>query len=260
MGEPATKFTELNAMRPESAAAKANLPDLSTLETKGYQVFPVASLRVLNTDPAARYPDAPWHRVTLGRGTYDVLLNGTFTYDLPQRFHMNPVGSVMRNGWLDTVGLDRSESRGGVALLEDGSIIVGRCQGNSDEDIQYVFGEGDLKVRDFMGGGALLAEYGQPVSSHDLREVQRFTSGQGGVSATQMQASDHAVLGIRAGQAFALMASGKSGRDIRSDLLQAGFATVVKFAGGSAAFLRDRTGERIRGTNSVGFGVNLRRY
>lgn len=259
MVEPASKFTELNCMRVGSELATAPVPDFGRLEAMGYRIFALESLRVMNTDPGIPSPDPAWHAVPLGR-TADVVINGTFTYDLPQRFHMNPVGSVLRNGVLEAVGLDRSEQRGGLAVLSNGTIVIGRGQGNGEADIQSAFSEGELEVRDFMGGGAMLVEYGQPVSTHDLREVQGFTSGQGGINATQLQRSDHTVFGIRHGQAFAIWARAKTGRDIRSDLLQMGFAAVVKFAGGSAAFLRDKAGFQTQGTNSVGFGLKTRRW
>lgn len=260
MPELASKYTELNSMRPDSPAARAPLPDLSVLERQGYCVYAIGVLRVLNVDPWAAWPDPPWHRAPLGGQSHDVLLSGTYTYDLPQRFHMNPVGVVMRNGELDTLGLDRSSARGGVAVLTDETVVMGRGRGMTAEDVQATFGQGRLTVRDFMGGGALLVEYGQPVASHDLREVQRFNSGAGGIEATQMQRSDHVVLGVRRGQAFALLAAGKTARDIRADLLKVGFSTVIKFAGGSACFVRERDGFVVQGNNSVGFGVRLRRY
>lgn len=261
MVQAASRLTELNSMRAGGPAAQASLPDLSLLETHGYMVFALARIKVLNTDPQARNPDEPWHRLALGgKEAWHGVLNGTFTYDLPQRYHMNPVGSVMRDGELDTLGLDRSEARGGVAVLDDGTIVVGRSAGNSEPEIQAAYGDVDRTVRDFMGGGALLVEYGQPVSSHDLREVQAFTSGTGGIEATQLQKSDHAVIGIRNGQAFAFMARNRSGREIRSDLLNLGFSAVVKLAGGSAAFYRDRLGTHVQGANSVGFGLRIRRH
>ena len=247
-------------MQAGSELAAAPLQKMGLLETRGYTVLPLAGAKVLNTDPHVSNPDTPWHRVQLGRATWDALVSGTYTYDLPQRYHMNPVGSVMRNGALDTLGLDRSELRGGVAILNDGSIVMGRAAGNSEPEIQAAFGDLDRVVTEFMGGGALLVEYGQPVSSHDLREVQGFSSGSGGIEATQLQRSDHIVMGIRHGAAYTLIGNGRSGREIRADLLDAGFSTVVKLAGGSAAYYRDRTATYLQGSNSVGFGLNLRRY
>ena len=259
MVDPASKFTELNCMRVGSPAANLPLTALGRLEVMGYRVLSIRDLRVLNTDTDVNAPDPAWHLATIGQGT-DILLSGTFTYDMPYRYHMNPVGTVLRNGIMEAVGLDRAQQRGAVAVLTDGSIVLGRSQGNGEVEIQTVFGEGELRVRDFMGGGAMLVEYGQPVSTHDLREVQGFTSGQGGINATQLQKSDHVVLGIRKGQAFALWAKAKTGREIRSELLDLGFASVVKFAGGSAAFLRDKQGVQAQGTNSVGFGIRLRKW
>lgn len=259
MVEPASKYTELNAMIAGATTPPAPLPDVGRLEHQGYRVIPILGLRVMNTDADARGPDPAWHLAVIGKGV-DVLINGTFTYDLPNRYHMNPVGTVLRNGGLEAVGLDRSWARGGVAILQDGTVVIGRSQGNSEAEVQAVYGEGDRTVRDFMGGGALLIEYGQPVSSHDLRELQGFTSGQGGIAATQLQKSDHCVFGIRKGQAYALWATARTGRDIRADLLDFGFSAAVKFAGGSAAFLRDKTGFVAQGTNSVGFGIKLRKF
>lgn len=259
MVEPASKFTELNCQRAGSALAAAPVPDFSRLEAMGYRVFALERVRVMNTDPEVNGPDPAWHAIQLGKEA-DALINGTFTYDLPQRFHMNPVGSVLRGGVQEAVGLDRAEQRGGLAVLSDGSVVVGRSQGNGEHEIHAVYGEGELTVRDFMGGGAMLVEYGQPVSTHDLREVQGFTSGQGGINATQLQRSDHTVFGIRRGQCFAVWARAKTGRDIRTDLLQMGFTAVVKFAGGSAAFLRDKQGFHAQGTNSVGFGLKVRKW
>lgn len=260
MVEPASKLTELNCMRAGSAAAGAPLPDLSRLEGLGYQFFPLSQLKVLNTDADLPGADPAWRSAPLGREGWDVLINGTFTYDLPRRYHSNPVGTVIRNGVIEAVGLDRSAARGGVAVLTDGSVVVGRSQGTSEADITSTYGDGELGVREFMGGGVQLVEYGQPVSSHDLRDVQGFTSGLGGIGATQLQQSDHAVMGIRKGQAIAIFAWAKTGRDIRADLLDIGFSSVVKFAGGSAAFLRDKKGFHAQGTNSVGFGLRVRRH
>ena len=260
MGDPASKLTELNCMRAGSASAAASLPDLSRLEGLGYLFFPFSQIKVLNTDQDLPGADPAWHSAHLGREGWDVLINGTFTYDLPRRYHSNPVGTVIRNGVLEAVGLDRSAQRGGIAVLSDGSVVIGRSQGTSESEIGATYGEGALTVREFMGGGVQLVEYGQPVPSHDLREVQGFTSGQGGIGATQLQQSDHAAVGIRNGQAIAVFAWAKSGRDIRADLLDIGFSSVVKFAGGSAAFLKDKKGFHAQGTNSVGFGLRVRRY
>lgn len=259
MVDPASKFTELNCMRVGSATANAPLPDLGRLEVMGYRVMPIRDARVMNTDTDVNSPDPAWHLVPIGQGI-DILLSGTFTYDLPHRYHMNPVGTVLRNGVLEAVGLDRAQYRGSMAILSDGSIVLGRSTGNGEAEIHATFGEGDLRVRDYMGGGAMLVEYGQPVSTHDLREVQGFTSGQGGINATQLQKSDHVVVGVRKGQAFALWAKAKTGREIRSELLDLGFASVVKFAGGSAAFLRDKQGVQAQGVNSVGLGLRLRKW
>ena len=81
MVDPASKFTELNCMRVGSPAANLPLPDLGRLEVMGYRVLSIRDLRVLNTDTDVNAPDPAWHLATIGQGT-DILLSGTFTYDM----------------------------------------------------------------------------------------------------------------------------------------------------------------------------------
>lgn len=148
-----------------------------------------------------------------------------------------------------------------MAVLQDGTIVVGRADGRSAEDIQRAFGAEGNPVKDFMGGGALLIEGGLAVSDQDLRTRQRFDQGGGGIQAQQMRQTAHVLVGIRDGQAFAIVAHEKSGAQIQKDLLAFGFDAVVKYDGGSGAYVRDGTGgsAEYRGKNSTGLGIRTRK-
>ena len=236
------------------------LAPFADVTARGYWVYPVSSLTVLDSAPGTRDPDLPSSQLNLGAAGFDCLINGGFTFDTPGHYHAHPAGAVMRRGVLDHAGVDRAASRGGVAVLMDGTIVVGRAQGQTARAIQDRFGQPGNPVRDFMGGGALLIEDGTAVSSDDLAQRQRFLQGGRGLAASQMHRTEHAVVGIRDGQAFVLIARNKAGRTIQSELLAAGFTTVVKFDGGSGAFFRSahEPRRRLNGHNSLGFGICLR--
>jgi hypothetical protein len=254
----------LNTQQAGSPESRSKGPDLAALRSKGYLVYPLASLNALNSDPKARQPDRPLPQQGAGAGKpYDVVTNGGFTFDTPGRYHMNPAGPIMRDGHLDSAGLGKTAGRGGVAVLQDGSIVVGRQEGGKAEQLQSRFGQEGNPVSDFMGGGALLVENGKAVSGKDLFERQRFDQGAAastgnGLDAQQMRQTAHTVVGIRDGQAWIVVPTNHSGRQIQSDLMSMGFDSVVKFDGGSGAFVNDGR-QRYSGTDALGFGGKLRR-
>lgn len=250
--------TPLNSMAPGSAEANEPLPDLKGLERLGYLIYPVASLEVLNS-AAKENPDPSLRATKTGPGGYDVVTSGTFYYG-----GNNPAGAVMRDGKLDTPGVDKAKNRGGLAVLEDGTIVIKRMQGNTSEAIQRTFGTERAKVEDFMGGGALLIEDGKKVTSEDLEKKQKFDqrgeSRGRGLSAQQMRQTNHIVGGIRDGQCFMIVAKNKTGAQIQNDLFRFGFDSVIKFDGGSGFYARDQDGEKGEpGRNPTGFGVKTRR-
>lgn len=247
------KHTDLNSMRPGSASATAPLPDLSRLQRAGYQVEPIASMDVLYSN-AKQNPDRPLSKQPVGKGGYDLVASGTFTTD-----YVQSAGPIMRDGKLDTPGHEKAERRGGVAVLADGTIVVGRGDGRNTQDIQKTFGRDDAAVKDFMGGGALLIENGKVVSDQDLRTTQRFDQGGGGIRAQQMRRTHHVLVGIRDGQAFVILANDKDGATMQKDLVGSGFDSVVKFDGGSGGYWRDGAGGAdYAGTNTTGLGVRRR--
>jgi hypothetical protein len=246
------KLTDLNSMRPQSNSAKAPVPDLKNLEKLGYIIYPVASLDVLNSDPQVKNHDASLRQQKIGHGGYDAVTSGTFYSD------GHPVGAVMRDKTMDTSGVEKAKNRGSMAVLEDGSVVVKRMDGNRKEDIQKTFGTQESKVKDFLGGGALLIEDGNKVASEDLAQKQRFDQGGQGIRSAQMRDTDHILVGIRDGQCFVIIAKSKTGAQIQTDLLKSGFDSVIKYDGGSGGYAKDSHGVRTGGTNPTGLGIHVR--
>lgn len=251
----ATRYNPLNSQRPGSPEATRPPPDLSALARLGYTVYPIAQVDVLYA-AAKKGPDSPLSAQKQGAGGYDAVLSGTFTTD-----YVQSAGPIMRDGTMDTQGHVKAENRGGMAVLEDGTIVVGRAKGRTAEQVQASFGSSENKVRDFMGGGALLVEGGKAVSDADLRTQQRFDQGGGGIKAQQMRSTHHVLVGIRDGQAFAIVAVDKSGAQMQKDLTAHGFDAVVKYDGGSGGYARDGAGgaPELRGSNTTGMGIKTRK-
>jgi len=250
-----TKLNVLNSQRPGTPEAAARPPDLSALARLGYTVYPIAQVDVLYSAAKAG-KDKPLAEQPQGKGGYDAVLSGTFTTD-----YVQSAGPIMRNGKMDTQGHEKAKNRGGLAVLADGSIVVGRAQGRTSEEVQASFGSKGNPVTDFMGGGALLVEGGRAVSDADLRTSQRFDQGGGGINAQQMRSTNHVLVGIRDGQAFAIVATDKSGAQMQKELMANGFDAVVKYDGGSGGFARDGAGgaPEYRGRNSTGLGITTRK-
>ena len=253
--DAAAKLTTLNSQRKGTPEGDKPPPDLSALARLGYTVYPIDKVEVLYA-AAKKVPDAGLSAQKQGSGGYDAVLSGTFTTD-----YVQSAGPIMRDGQMDTQGHAKAQGRGGMAVLKDGSVVIGRANGRTAEEVQGTFGTKDNPVRDFMGGGALLVEGSKAVSDADLYERQRFDQGAGGINAQQMRTTQHVLVGIRDGQAFAIVANERSGAQMQKDLVAHGFDSVVKYDGGSGAYARDGAGgsPEYRGKNSTGLGVKTRR-
>lgn len=258
-GRWTSALTENNSMR-HSHIAPPPLPDLSPLEKAGYRVYPIESLKVLYANPKANNHDLPLSKQRVGEGGYDLVANGTYTLD-----YKNSAGAIIRNGVFDTTGTVEKPKRGSLAVLKDGTIIIGRTLGCTEADIKNQFGQKDNPVKDFMGGAALLINNGEKVSGRELWQVEKFDNGVGkskdGFDAAQMRKTYHTVFGIRKGQAYLIVTkTEKYGRNIQEDLIQAEFGSALKLDGGSGRFLNDGKPEHgFKGTNTVGLGIRCRK-
>jgi hypothetical protein len=141
-----------------------------------------------------------------GNPSYDVFTNGSYTSG-----GISPVGPLMLNGKLVTLGAEKTYGRGGVAVLQDGSVVVGRLKNPDKSDvaniiqksfsavlqhgsvvvgrlknpdkldksdlaniIQKSFSKENNKVVSFIGGGALVVEEGKVVPNSNLFCSQNF--------------------------------------------------------------------------------------
>ena len=242
-----------NHMLPPDQIEVRLLADLSALEGLGYTLVPIQTLKVLNSNPRASYPDQTLRRLA-DRGVYDAVLSGADTQLVFGVHPRPPTGPVVRNGKLDTEGNGRSHFRGTVAILKDQTLVMGRSDGTSLRDLRDRFGQPGNPLKDALGGGALLIENGAKVRHLDLLQVQLIGKGPDGMKARCMGHDVHALMGVYKGQAYAGWCVGKSAFEIQNDFYAFEFGTLIKFAYGSSVFYDDCI-DRMNGINGTGFGI-----
>jgi len=183
---------------------------------------------------------------------------------------LNPADKGLTSDGQGKVTTDR---RGGVAVLRDGKVVIGRQNGRSFQQINRSFGG---HVWDFMGGGAMLLENNRLVDTTDLFEQQGFVDQQSGrvlynkdgtprtgFAAGQFVNAQHTLVGIKTGQAYLIVSPNRDGRQIQRELKQDGFSHAVMFDGGRGFYFTDgkteimgRKGVKDWG-NSLGLCVQL---
>ncbi len=156
-----------------------------------------------------------------------------------------------------------------MAVLDDKGtiIVVGRQTGATTKEIKSAFKRGNKAVVDFMGG-ALIIENGKAMDSHDLGSNQGFDHG---FAAGQFHKAQHTLVGVNDGQPYLILSpprrcvplpNNSKIPNVQSDLLDAGFASVVKFDGGSGFYAHsspDYGGLNIRGRDSLGLCIHVRK-
>jgi hypothetical protein len=253
---------------------------------KGYIIVPVGALQILNSSGVGSSPDARLSKTWVTSGKCAVLANGSFTAN-----YVTPAVPIVRGGRLDTEGYGKSladadkslssnskittDRRGGVAVLRDGTIVIGRQNGRSLAQIQSAFGRPGKQVWDFMGGGAMLLEGGREVSTADLFEQQGFADQDKGrvlyrkdargnliprigFEAGQLASARHTLVGVQGGQPYLIVSPNRDGRQLQRDLKAGGFSDAVKFDGGRGFYFTDgQTEIRGRGDGTGGNSLGL---
>lgn len=219
----------------------------------GYYGYAIRELHVLSTSCARRgcRRDAPLARQPVGGGGYDVVVNGAF-FD-----GSTPLSPVVRYGQLDAdvnTVTPKVAYRGGVAVLQDGTVVVARLQGLGGN---AVFARFHDRLHAFLGGGGMLVEAGQSVGLADIQNTQQFSAT---LRTAQFRSTNHTVVGVRRGQAYVLVNfKAKHGEELQQDLVKMGFGAAVKFDGGGGLYFRTAKGEPLQNhDNPSGFGIRVR--
>ena len=180
------------------------------------------------------------------------VLNGTFfATEKLNPANTNPTGAIIVNGSYATnangeelFGTVEGITRGGIAQLDDGRIVVGTAFGSDRHaiDTRYSGADSSAGVESFMGGGALLI----PPPGNKLHVStgtgggQNFTGDLGTVGGSggtkQFDRSNHSLIGIRDGKAYAIGATDRNGAQLQDDLEKMGFTAVVKLDGGQTSY------------------------
>jgi len=246
-------LSNTNAMQAGTPETVKPPPDLAALAGLGYTLTPVAALDILYADPYLPTGDYPLRELA-DTGRYDVVLSGPDTVLSPGRYPHPPVGPVFRDGTVAARGKDVAGNRGAVAILRDGTVVMGRTAGTNASDLKSHFGQSGNPLVSAVGGGAVLIENGRMVNDQDLILIQCFGGAPAGLRSKAMSAGVHTIMGIRKGRAYAAWCTTRSAIDIRNDFHRFEFGCVIKFAHGSSVFYDDCV-DRLNGQNVTGFGV-----
>jgi hypothetical protein len=190
--------------------------------------------------------------------------NGSFT----SGGHAPAVPLLLDGQRVENTGDRVSWYRGGVWVLQDGTVRVARQRGATTPAVKS-FGTPGNPVRQFMGGGALLVERGQPVGWEDLHDEQKqaFAAATPQLDEGQFRSTYHALVGTSEGQAFLIISpSDATGHSLRADLREGGFSDAVMFDGGRGFFghaydFPQRMGfdDKQKYPNSLGLCARVRR-
>ncbi len=198
-----------------------------------------------------------------GDKKYVVITSGSYTSG-----GTTPVVPLMKGGKLVNNGVDKTLGRGGVAVLQNGYIVVGRLKFNdtpSDKptdianSIQASFSRNGSKVVDFIGGGALVVEAGKVSSNSDVLSSQKFDQGDGGFNSSQLRGvRTRVAIGTNAGRAELIIIPHVDTLTA-ANALKSTYGNLVVFDGGNGFWAHDNKGYNSPptpvGGNSTGFGV-----
>jgi hypothetical protein len=209
-----------------------------------------------------------------GNTNYTVITSGTYTIDGGN----TPAGVVMIGGAVTASGVAKTYARGGVAVLNDGRIVVARMKIQSNarqrytnkdiaEGVQAIGHEysliGNAKVVDYMGGGAMVVEKGIVSGDVEMLMIQKFNQDAnnnkkyGYQSAQLVGSRPRVAIGTTRGRADLLILDGDTQTEAKA--LVSSYENVVVFDGGNGFWAHDNNGYHSPptkvGGNSTAFGV-----
>lgn len=220
---PYRKYDSSNSMGKERISESELLKQLKEIKEilpeSQYELFPIDTMNVLNRNEGDKRLD---EQKISEEG--EIVVNGGFYYGTMANV------PIIRKGKIESQGIDKTQKRGVAAVLKDGTIVIDSLDKKQED------------ILDLIGGGGQLIRGGKEVTGEELYKVQRFdqrAKNEDGLTADQFRRTHHMVIGIRNGQAYAIHAKARNGREMQKELLQAGFSSVVKLDGGSGFFIND---------------------
>lgn len=220
---PYRKYDSFNSMGKERLSESELMKQLKEMKEilpeSRYELFPIDTMNVLNRNEGDKRLD---EQKVSEKG--EIIVNGGFYYGTMANV------PIMRKGKIESQGIDKTQKRGAVALLKDGTIVIDSLDKKQED------------ILDLIGGGGHLIRGGKKVTGEELYKVQQFDQGakdEDGLTAEQFRRTHHMVIGIRDGQAYAIHVKVRNGKEMQEDLLKAGFSSVVKLDGGSGFFLNN---------------------
>lgn len=264
----------------QATAPARDITEVMAALDKLYLIYPVDRIKIINTLRTGI--DAEANRYLTGNDAYDIVTNGTF-------FHWSKVGtSVFGTLILPEIVIatnnSKVERRGGLAILQSGLIAIKLANSNKEARIRQYFSEPAKPERlpipelfeadpvaEYIGGGALLIQNGQPTSGSDLFKIQKFDNldidSTDGFDAKQMYSTQRVVFGIHNERPFLIIPwnkankQGRNSREIQNDLAETGFSDVIQFDGGGEFYMNSKDLIITKGKNSpTGFAVKIIKF
>lgn len=259
---PYRKYDSSNSMGKERLSERELMKQLKELKEilseSQYEFFPIDTMSVINRNEGDKRLD---EQKVSKEG--EIVVNGGFYFGTIANV------PIMRKGKIENQGIDKTQKRGGVGILRDGTIVIDSLDKKQED------------ILDLIGGGGQLIRGSKKVTGEELYKIQQFDQGaknEDGLSASQFRRTHHMVIGIRNGQAYAIHVKVRNGKEMQEELFKAGFSSVVKLDGGSGFFINDgkkkyvvtkdektkkekltEVSSKIRPTNPTGLKIKIRK-
>ena len=212
--------------------------------------------------------------------TFDYLSSGTYFAKYNKLWA--PCGTVFNQEKQFESKEEKSQKRGGVAILDSGILDIGKTENNSISNIKnrfkrkYIIPDVDISelsdednVSEFIGGGALIISNGKALSGSDLYDSQCFCQmpegnekSKNGFDSMQLFGSVTRIMIAKYNErVFFLKAKGKV-KDIQRLLLEMGFSDLITFDGSGGLYWADsnKVEQTVGHISPSGFAVKVMNY
>lgn len=249
---------------------------LNSLRSKNYEIWAIEDIKIINAvGSSIKIQSEKLKKID---SNYNFYLNGTYFIDITKnKYIFRPCGTIITDKKDYVIGTEiinvngkneipqvlintanKVKNRGGFALLDSGLVIIEQSNGNSKEEIINAFSEqkianalpidelkSDDKIKEFIGGGALIIKNGKPISGKDLLEIQKFDQSKenkkltSGFSSSQLSGDVPRVIFGQKDEILYLIKITKKVKSIQKELINEGFDYVIVFDGGGGFYFDD---------------------